>query len=115
MNANQINSWALCRKLDQLIQTTPNQTADPKFIQILRNLDSLGHIFLIIYDTTMWHKPKFAFNYPNQPTLAELDEYFHRPNADIKYWILKTQYMNLNFLQENSGFDLLFFKIEKAI
>ncbi len=83
-----------CVKLNNHPSIGKRQSQDPDFVKLCLNNDQLGHVFLVCCDNFFVHTPKNAFG----RDLSDLSQWFTRPNPAIKYWILKNEFRNMNFI-----------------
>jgi hypothetical protein len=91
-------AFAKCRELDALLRDGVCQSEDAAFIE---RLPVDGHFFLVICGDQKLHVPKFALTPAKLPQrdLRELATYFYKPNPNIKYWILKKEFRDFDFLR----------------
>jgi|SRR5271170_1570651 len=98
----------LCGCLDKWISDFPGylgqQSEHPEFIMTIKFFDTncgIGHIFLIMHPDGMFHVPKYALTPVGQKTrdLTELARYFTKPNPNLKYWVLKREFRNAEWLR----------------
>jgi hypothetical protein len=89
------------KALDRFVKENPEieQTDSVKFRKLLAEID--GHVFLVMTDPLsdgsriVKHRKRSDLLFE---TLADAAVYFHKPNREVKYWVLKKDYRTVGHL-----------------